>query len=180
MTGQWSYVGGTKLSPVLKDLRIIPATPGGAASVLSDLSQVERDEKERLGLTSTQSIFVAINKGRSFLLIMRNRPYTNLAVFGVGEEGTIWFLPTNNFVTNHKRSLVDRNVIRWVLSYCFALLPANEPLLFNGVSPENTVVLRWLKKAVGATVYEQTQPTIINGHPAHPFIISREAALVRT
>lgn len=167
------------MSPTLKGLRIIPATPGGAAAVLSDLSQVEQDEKERLGLTSTKSIFDAINAERAFLLVMEKRPYTNLAVFGVGVEGTIWFLPTNNFVTNHKRSLVDRDVIRWVLARCFSLVPDDQPLLFNGVSPENTVVLHWLKKAVKATVYEETQPTIINGHPAHPFIITREAAHVR-
>lgn len=169
----------TVLSPTLKGLRIIPATPGGAAAVLLDLSQVERDEKERLGLSGHQSIFEAINAGRAFLLILEARPYTNLAVFGVGEGGTIWFLPTNNFVSNHKRSLVDPDVIRWVLAHCFSLMPPDTALLLNGVSPENTTVLRWLKKAVGATVLEETQPTIINGHPAHPFIITREAAHVR-
>ena len=165
-----------QLSPTLKGLRIIPATPGGAASVLSDLSKVEQDEKERLGLTSTRSIFEAINEERAFLLILEARPYTNLAVFGVGDGGSIWFLPTNNFVTNHKRSLVDRDVIRWVLAHCFALVPSNTPLLFNGVSPENTTVLRWLTKAVGAVVHHEALPTIHNGHPAHPFYITRETA----
>lgn len=165
--------------------RVIGATIGGAKRVLDDLSHAEAAEKERLGLVGFKPMFDEIVAERAWLLVRNTRPYEELAIFGVGEEydrtmraRSVWFLPTQTAVETCKRDLASKEKAKWLLDFIWSSIPTDlnkEPIvLFNGVTPQNKAVLRWLKKVVGARVANHTVPNGPKQVQAHPFFLHHE------
>ena len=148
--------------------------------VLDDLSQVEREEQARLGLTSA-SIYQEQVNGRVFALRFVDDDLigaTPLALLGASELGAIWFLPTETMATKYRRILMDKEIIAWVKQWQMSLDPERE-VYFNGVTPEGTSIRNWLERYVGAKFMDYTVASL-NGHPVYPFIMHREPAHVRT
>lgn len=163
--------------------RIIPASIGGAYSVLTNLSVAELQEIERLGAKRFQhGIYKAVAEDRAWTIVDPQQKSVPLALLGYSPEGTIWFLPTELCVHAHKRSLANKEIVNWAVSYLFEQLPEGFPkTLSNGVTEDAKDIRAWLTRIVGARFSEKAQPTKYNGVLALKFTVDKpEAAVVRT
>lgn len=185
---------GRNLSPC-GNYRIIEATVGGASQVLADLSRVEQEERDRLGIDNNEAVFQSVNEGRCWQLIQSRSPNKVLAVFGVSEHVIplgeadaavparyVWFLPTQYLVDNRTRDLADPHKVQWVLEFIWSSIPTDynkQPVvLFNGATVENKTVLRWIKKVVGARMGDKEYPAGPKQVPTRPFFLLHSPSYV--
>ncbi|SKA17775.1 hypothetical protein SAMN02745126_04005 [Enhydrobacter aerosaccus] len=150
-----------------------PAEIGDAITVLTDLSEVEEEERVRLGINDFEPTYRQVDMGRVFVVVASKAPRVALAIFGVNEHGFIWFLPSQYAVEHHGRMLADKRMCRWFIEHCFALAGPEVKTLYNGVTPEGTKIINWLKKSCGARFSNTPVPTEHNGALALPFFIDR-------
>jgi hypothetical protein len=154
--------------------RIREAGFGDAHTVLNDLSHEEAAEGERLGITDLGPTYQEAADGRAFAVTTTSRPYTTLVIFGVNTAGGIWLLPSQHCVEKHGRMLASKRICRWFIEAAFTLAPAAK-FLFNGVTPDGTRIINWLKKSAGARFADTPVPSIRNGALVLPFTIERPA-----
>lgn len=154
--------------------RIREAGIGDAYTVLSDLSHAEEEERVRLGVDLAPTYKEAA-EGRTFAVVTTAFPHVTLVIFGVSLDGAIWLLPSQHCVEKHGRMLGSRRICRWFIEHAFSLVPRAR-VLFNGVTPEATSIIKWLKKCCGARfgmeTFETETPTKAK---AYPFFIERPA-----
>lgn len=155
------------------------ASVGDIVKVTSDISRDEMDEARRLGIKDPlKDAMAALADNRVYSVVPTRPPYTPLVIFGANKEGYIWLLPTQHCIDHHGRMLANPRICRWFIEHCFELIDRDggEPkVLFNGVTPEATRIIRWLKKSCGARFSNTPLPTTLKGADALPFFIDRPA-----